>query len=51
MTSRTFDETNLNYAIKQKYCATKPEIKLQSLQEVWTFDTYATFMKMDNLLI
>ncbi|HCV3864744.1 TPA: poly alpha-glucosyltransferase, partial [Acinetobacter baumannii] len=38
-----FDETNLNYAIKQKYRATKPEIKLQSLQEVWTFDTYATF--------
>ncbi|MEI5656237.1 BapA prefix-like domain-containing protein [Acinetobacter baumannii] len=38
-----FDETNLNYAIKQKYRATKPEIKLKSLQEVWTFDTYATF--------
>ncbi|EXB92825.1 hypothetical protein J683_0651 [Acinetobacter baumannii 1007214] len=38
-----FDETNLNYAIKQKYRAAKPEIRLQSLQEVWTFDTYATF--------
>ncbi len=38
-----FDETNLNYAIKQKYRAAKLEIRLQSLQEVWTFDTYATF--------
>lgn len=34
---------NPNYAIKQKYRAAKPEIRLQSLQEVWTFDTYATF--------
>lgn len=33
----------MNYAIKQKYRAAKPEIRLQSLQEVWTFDTYATF--------
>lgn len=38
-----FDETNLNYAIKQKYNATKPQIKLQELQEIWTFDTYAGF--------
>lgn len=38
-----FDETNLNYAIKQKYNAIKPQIKLQELQDIWTFDTYATF--------
>nr|WP_250896919.1 poly alpha-glucosyltransferase [Acinetobacter pittii] len=38
-----FDETNLNYAIKQKYNATKPQIKLQELQDIWTFDTYAAF--------
>lgn len=38
-----FDETNLNYAVKQKYNATKPEIKLQTLQQVWTFDTYGAF--------
>lgn len=38
-----FDETNLNYAIKQKYNATKPQIKLQELQEIWTFDTYGAF--------
>lgn len=38
-----FDETNLNYAIKQKYSATKPQIKLQELQDIWTFDTYAAF--------
>lgn len=38
-----FDETNLNYAIKQKYNATKPQIKLQELQDIWTFDTYAGF--------
>nr|WP_227558639.1 poly alpha-glucosyltransferase [Acinetobacter nosocomialis] len=38
-----FDETNLNYAIKQKYNATKPQIRLQELQDIWTFDTYATF--------
>ncbi|UGQ27051.1 poly alpha-glucosyltransferase [Acinetobacter calcoaceticus] len=38
-----FDETNLNYAIKQKYNATKPQIKLQELQDIWTFDTYGTF--------
>ena len=38
-----FDENNLNYAIKQKYNATKPQIKLQELQEIWTFDTYGAF--------
>ena len=38
-----FDETNLNYAVKQKYNATKPQIKLQELQDIWTFDTYAAF--------
>ncbi|KIE86959.1 poly alpha-glucosyltransferase [Acinetobacter pittii] len=38
-----FDETNLNYSIKQKYNATKPQIKLQELQDIWTFDTYAAF--------
>lgn len=38
-----FDEINLNYAIKQKYNATKPQIKLQELQDIWTFDTYAGF--------
>lgn len=38
-----FDEPNLNYAIKQKYNATKPQIKLQELQEIWTFDTYGAF--------
>lgn len=38
-----FDETNLNYAIKQKYNATKSQIKLQELQEIWTFDTYGAF--------
>ncbi|MFW1763103.1 poly alpha-glucosyltransferase [Acinetobacter calcoaceticus] len=38
-----FDETNLNYAIKQKYNAIKPQIKLQELQDIWTFDTYAGF--------
>lgn len=38
-----FDETNLNYAIKQKYNAKKPQIKLQELQEIWTFDTYGAF--------
>lgn len=38
-----FDETNLNYAIKQKYNATKPQIKLQELQDIWTFDTYGAF--------
>jgi len=38
-----FDETNLNYAIKQKYNAPKPQIRLQELQDIWTFDTYATF--------
>lgn len=38
-----FDETNLNYAVKQKYNATKPQIKLQELQDIWTFDTYGAF--------
>nr|WP_214288576.1 poly alpha-glucosyltransferase [Acinetobacter pittii] len=38
-----FDETNLNYAVKQKYNAPKPQIKLQELQDIWTFDTYAAF--------
>nr|WP_245356089.1 poly alpha-glucosyltransferase [Acinetobacter calcoaceticus] len=38
-----FDETNLNYAVKQKYNAPKPQIKLQELQDIWTFDTYAGF--------
>lgn len=38
-----FDETNLNYAIKQKYNATKPQIKLQELQDIWIFDTYGAF--------
>ncbi|AQZ82901.1 poly alpha-glucosyltransferase [Acinetobacter calcoaceticus] len=38
-----FDETNLNYAVKQKYNAIKPQIKLQELQDIWTFDTYAGF--------
>lgn len=38
-----FDETNLNYAIKQKYNATKPQIKLQELKDIWTFDTYGAF--------
>lgn len=38
-----FDETNLNYAIKQKYNAAQSQIRLQELQDVWTFDTYAIF--------
>lgn len=38
-----FDETNLNYAIKQKYNAAQSPIRLQELQDVWTFDTYAIF--------
>lgn len=45
-----FDETNLNYAVKQKYNATKPEIKLQALQQVWTFDTYAAFYENEQLI-
>jgi len=45
-----FDETNLNYAIKQKYNATKPQIKFQTLQDVWTFDTYATFYENEQFI-
>lgn len=45
-----FDETNLNYAIKQKYNATKPQIKLQELQDIWTFDTYAAFYENEQLI-
>jgi hypothetical protein len=45
-----FDETNLNYAIKQKYNGTKPQIKFQTLQDVWTFDTYATFYENEQFI-
>ncbi|WP_127492856.1 glycoside hydrolase family protein [Acinetobacter calcoaceticus] len=45
-----FDETNLNYAIKQKYNATKPQIKLQELQDIWTFDTYAGFYENEQFI-
>ncbi|MBJ9720949.1 poly alpha-glucosyltransferase [Acinetobacter calcoaceticus] len=45
-----FDETNLNYAVKQKYNATKPQIKLQELQDIWTFDTYAAFYENDQFI-
>ncbi|MCU4347264.1 poly alpha-glucosyltransferase [Acinetobacter lactucae] len=45
-----FDETNLNYAIKQKYNATKPQIKLQELQDIWTFDTYAAFYENEQFI-
>lgn len=44
------DETNLNYAVKQKYNATKPQIKLQELQDIWTFDTYAAFYENDQFI-
>ncbi|MDI3454683.1 poly alpha-glucosyltransferase [Acinetobacter sp. V89_4] len=45
-----FDETNLNYAIKQKYNAPKPQIKLQELQDIWTFDTYAAFYENEEFI-
>ncbi|WP_144732303.1 poly alpha-glucosyltransferase [Acinetobacter oleivorans] len=45
-----FDETNLNYAIKQKYNASKPQIKLQELQDIWTFDTYAAFYENEEFI-
>ncbi|RJE70060.1 poly alpha-glucosyltransferase, partial [Acinetobacter sp. JS678] len=45
-----FDEANLNYAIKQKYNAPKPQIKLQELQDIWTFDTYAAFYENDQFI-
>lgn len=45
-----FDETNLNYAIKQKYNGTKPQVKFQTLQDIWTFDTYATFYENEKFI-
>ncbi|WP_224970401.1 glycoside hydrolase family protein [Acinetobacter oleivorans] len=45
-----FDETNLNYAIKQKYNTPKPQIKLQELQVIWTFDTYAAFYENEEFI-
>lgn len=45
-----FDETNLNYAVKQKYNAPKPQIKLQELQDIWTFDTYAAFYENEEFI-
>ncbi|MBI0424386.1 poly alpha-glucosyltransferase [Acinetobacter sp. ACIN00229] len=45
-----FDETNLNYAIKQKYNTPKPQIKLQELQDIWTFDTYAAFYENEEFI-
>lgn len=45
-----FDETNLNYAVKQKYNAPKPQIKLQELQDIWTFDTYAAFYENEKFI-
>ncbi|MFV5548521.1 poly alpha-glucosyltransferase [Acinetobacter oleivorans] len=45
-----FDETNLNYAVKQKYKAPKPQIKLQELQDIWTFDTYAAFYENEEFI-
>ncbi|MFV5343441.1 poly alpha-glucosyltransferase [Acinetobacter oleivorans] len=45
-----FDETNLNYAVKQKYNAPKPQIKLQELQDIWTFDTCAAFYENEEFI-
>lgn len=45
-----FDEINLNYAVKQKYNAPKPQIKLQELQDIWTFDTYAAFYENEEFI-
>ena len=45
-----FDETNLNYAVKQKYNAPKLQIKLQELQDIWTFDTYAAFYENEEFI-
>lgn len=45
-----FDETNLNYAVKQKYNTPKPQIKLQELQDIWTFDTYAAFYENEEFI-
>ncbi|MFV5363046.1 poly alpha-glucosyltransferase [Acinetobacter oleivorans] len=45
-----FDETNLNYAVKQKYNTPKPQIKLQELQVIWTFDTYAAFYENEEFI-
>jgi len=45
-----FDETNLNYAVKQKYNTPKPQIKLQELQGIWTFDTYAAFYESGQFI-
>lgn len=45
-----FDETNLNYAVKQKYNTPKPQIKLQELQDIWTFDTYAAFCENEEFI-
>ena len=45
-----FDETNLNYAVKQKYNAPKPQIKLQELQDIWIFDTYAAFYENEKFI-
>lgn len=45
-----FDETNLNYAVKQKYNASKSQIKLQELQDIWTFDTYAAFYENEEFI-
>lgn len=45
-----FDETNLNYAVKQKYNVPKPQIKLQELQDIWTFDTYAAFYENEEFI-
>ncbi|MGR2823929.1 poly alpha-glucosyltransferase [Acinetobacter sp. 1124_18A] len=45
-----FDGTNLNYAVKQKYNVPKPQIKLQELQDIWTFDTYAAFYENEEFI-
>ncbi|MBJ9418778.1 poly alpha-glucosyltransferase [Acinetobacter oleivorans] len=45
-----FDEKNLNYAVKQKYNAPKPQIKLQELQDIWIFDTYAAFYENEKFI-
>lgn len=45
-----FDETNLNYAVKQKYNTPKPQFKLQELQDIWTFDTYAAFYENEEFI-
>ncbi|RLZ11115.1 poly alpha-glucosyltransferase [Acinetobacter sp. 2JN-4] len=38
-----FDEKNLNTTILRKYNEQKEPVKINELQDVWTFDTYAVF--------